>query len=186
MSVLLIWCSPNADGLTSEVKDALASGVEDGGGVLETVHLNEVRLELCRTCGNGWGTCLSQGRCCLNDGFNEIYAKCAEADGIILVTPVYWHDMAERLKTLLDRMRRCESRGGGAMRGARFLLAACAGGTGRGTTACLCRMEEALDCMGAETVERLSATRFSRDFMLPVMRAAGARFAELAGKRNEK
>lgn len=152
MSVLLIWCSPNADGLTAAAKDELARGVESAGRSVETVHLNAAKLEMCRACGDGWGTCRSQSRCSINDGFGEIYGKCARAEGIILVTPVYWHDMAECLKSLLDRMRRCESKGGGAMRGAKFLLAACAGGTGRGTAQCLCRMEEALDCFGAVTV----------------------------------
>ena len=33
----------------------------------------------------------------------------AAKDRVVLITPVYWHDLAENLKCLLDRMRRCAS-----------------------------------------------------------------------------
>ena len=60
----------------------------------------------------------------------------AAKDRIVLITPVYWHDLAENLKCLLDRMRRCETDHNYHLQGKQCMLIACAGGTGLGAIQC--------------------------------------------------
>ncbi len=96
----------------------------------------------------------------------------------MLVTPVYWHDMAENMKALLDRMRRCEPFTNHYLEGKRCMLVACAGGTGNGAVKCLRTMEETLGHMKMVPLERLPIIRFNKDYMLPALFHAGEMFAQ--------
>ncbi len=61
MAILVVWASPNMDGLTASAKDQVVRGIEAAGKEAEVIHLNRKRIEMCKRCGNGWGTCLSEG-----------------------------------------------------------------------------------------------------------------------------
>lgn len=178
MAVLVIWASPNPDGLTAAAKDSIVEGIEQAGGTVETVSLNSRAIERCRACNDGWGGCKSKGQCVIADDFYEVYQRMCDCDGIVFVTPVYWHDLAENLKSFLDRLRRCEASHNHFLKGKKCLLAACAGGSGNGATACLQRLEETLNHMGMTAVDRLPVIRFNRSYMLPALKQAGFCFAE--------
>lgn len=184
MKLLLIWASPNKDGLTAQSKNQILNGICAASAEAETIHLNHCNIEHCRACGDGWGLCRAQGNCVIQDDFSQLYDKCAKADGIIFVTPVYWHDMAECLKNFLDRLRRCETQSRSfAERNQRLrdkycLLVACAGGTGRGAIQCLHQMEETINHIGMIAVDRLPVIQFNRDYMLPALSGAGQKFAD--------
>lgn len=177
MSVLVVWASPNADGLTALARDRVAGGIARVGAAPEVAHLNACNIQRCRACGDGWGLCRSEGRCIVADDFTSLYEAMVAADGIVWITPVYWHDLAECLKTFLDRLRRCETGHNHALRGKRNLLVACAGGTGRGAIRCLGNLEATLGHMDMSAVDRLPVIRFSREYMLPALEAAGEAFA---------
>lgn len=178
MNVLLIWSSPNIDGLTAQAKDRIVRGLEAKGAVVETAHLNHLYLEHCRACGHGWGTCQSQGRCVIKDDFADLYDKCIAAEGIVFVTAVYWHDLTEQMKAFLDRLRRCEAGHNGALSGKRCLLAACAGGTGRGVLECLGHLETTLGHMQMRAYDRIGVIRYNCTYMLDTLEAAGSVYAE--------
>ena len=178
MSVLVIWASPNKDGLTAKAKEQIVKGMIDAGGEVDTIHLNRRKLNCCLTCGNGWGKCLAGGSCVIADDFSDIYNKIVAADGIIWVTPVYWHDVAECLKALLDRLRRCETAHNHYLKGKTNLLVACAGGTGLGAIQCLHNLEETLNHMGMTTIDRLPIIRFNQNYMIPALYNAGQTFIE--------
>lgn len=173
MSVLVIWSSPNTDGLTAKCKQAAVEGIREYGMECSEVHLNRLQMERCRVCGSGWGQCSQQGTCVIDDNFNRLYALMQESDAIVLVTPVYWHDMAEPLKALLDRARRCDTKVNHGLEGKPVMLVACAGGSGNGAVRCLGVMEEVMQNVKANVRERLPVTRFSADYM-PKAIAAGA------------
>lgn len=175
--ILLIWASPNTDGLTASAKDKIIEGIKTAGGEVEQLHLNEYHIERCRTCGNGWGLCSSEGRCVISDDFATIYDKMKAADGIIFVTPVYWHDLAECLKAFLDRLRRCETAHSHMLRDKECMLIACAGGSGYGAVQCLGHLEEILGHMGMKAKERLPIIQFNKGYMLPALIGAGQAFA---------
>lgn len=177
MKIETVWSSPNEHGLTAAAKDAVILGARQGGAEVGELWLNRFRLEHCRACGSGWGTCRTEGRCVLQDDFEEIYARLRAADGIVFVTAVYWHDQTECMKAFLDRLRRCETAHNGALEGRRCLLADCAGGTGNGATECLVKLEEYLRHMGMRAYDRVPVVRFSRGYMLPALTGAGKAYA---------
>lgn len=177
MKIAVVWSSPNKNGLTASAKDSFLSGLLKSGAEVEEIHLNEKKLEHCRACGNGWGTCRANGHCVLKDDFEEIYQTLENADGIVFVTAVYWHDMTECMKAFIDRLRRCETAHNGYLAGKRCFLIACAGGTGLGATQCLIHMEEALQHMNMRAYDRIPVIRFNKDYILPALKQAGEIYA---------
>ncbi|MBC8530353.1 flavodoxin family protein [Gehongia tenuis] len=185
MAILVLWASPNKDGLTAAAKDRIVAGIAGAGGEAKVLHLNGMRVDRCLACGNGWGRCKAEGRCVLPDDFGQIYDELRAADGIVWVTPVYWHDLAESLKSLLDRLRRCETAHNHGLRGKECLLVACAGGSGRGAVSCLSRLEETLGHMDMTAVDRLPVIQFNRGYMLPALESAGKAFASRIRERTQ-
>ena len=176
--VIVVWSSPNGDGLTAAAKDRIIAGLRSGGAQAEEVQLNRLHLEHCRSCGNGWGRCRTEGRCILEDDFHSLYDALADADGIVFVTAVYFHDLTECFKAFLDRLRRCDAFTARKMADKRCLLAACAGGTGQGTSECLSRLEYTMKHMNMRAYDRLPVNRFNREYMLPALEAAGKTYAD--------
>ena len=177
--VVVIWASPDMDGLTAQVERQLVKGIQDAGETACEIHLNKKNILNCHACGKGgYGACQKRGICVLNDDFESLYDALIHSDAFVFVTPVYWHDMAENLKAFLDRLRRCETAHNGFLKGKRALLAACAGGYGLGCCECLAMMENTLSHMGIETADRLVVERFNSSYAVPAAYAAGKIFAE--------
>ena len=176
--VSVIWSSPNTDGLTAAAKDSFIAGLTKAGAEVQEIHLNKQNVEHCRACSNGWGTCLKNGTCVIPDDFEAIYRSLAEADGIVWVSAVYYGEMTEHFKAFFDRLRRCDAAKRHALAEKRCLLAACAGGTGRGSQECLQQLERGLAHMGMRVYDRLSVIRYNREYILPVLETAGEVYVE--------
>lgn len=178
MKVAVIWSSPNTDGLTAAAKNQLISGLQKAGAEIDEIHMNRLKMEHCRACGNGWGTCRMKGSCVLQDDFADVYRRIVEADGIVFVSAVYWSDLTECMKAFIDRLRRCEATFNHALAEKRCVLVACAGGTGRGTVECLQNLELALTHMGMRAYDRIPVNRYNKDYMLPALEMAGQTYAD--------
>lgn len=65
------------------------------------VFLKDLRIEPCRGCG----LCLEKGEdlCPLKDQREDLFQQMAQADGIIMATPVYSLQVSALLKNMLDR-----------------------------------------------------------------------------------
>ncbi len=176
--VAVVWSSPNTDGLTASAKDRFIRGLREAGAEAEEIHLNDRKLEHCRACGNGWGTCNKNGTCVIGDDFEEIYRTLREADGIAWISAVYWSEMTECFKAFFDRLRRCDANYSRSLEGKRCVLIACAGGTGRGTPECLQQFERGLTHMGMRAYDRISVGRYNREYILPAIEEAGKTYVE--------
>lgn len=177
---IIITSSPNADGLTAACGKAAFDGVTDAGGEAEIIDISAAKLESCRICGDGWGTCRNSSKCVISDILPDIQTKIRSAEGVFLVTPVYFGQPSERIKFFLDRFRRCEAfnNADGAASGKQIDLIAAAGGSGNGTATCLAEMEQWCRHVGAIPQERIGVTRFNRNAVLEVIRDAGARMVK--------
>ena len=178
MKILILTCSPNQDGLTAACGAAAREGVVTAGGEAVAVRLNDLNIGKCHACNNGWGTCRPEHRCQVQDDFQGLHQLVGEVDGYILVTPVYFHEMSESLKTFVDRLRRSEApaqEGKNRVEGKPFICVAAAGGTGNGTVNCLAAMERAFQQMNRnhqEKFEYIGVTRRTRSYMLDAIRSA--------------
>ena len=176
--VVVLWSSPNEDGLTASAKNRIIRGLTEAGAGVQEVHLNRKNLEHCCACGNGWGTCNKTGSCVIRDDFAEIYRSLQEADGIVWISAVYWSDMTECFKAFFDRLRRCDAAHNRFLAGKRCVLVACAGGTGRGSLECLTQLERGLTHMDMRVYDRISVVRYNREYILPALAEAGKTYAD--------
>jgi multimeric flavodoxin WrbA len=66
---------------------------------LEIIELYRYDIRDCLGCE----ACVLRGKCVLDDDVPEIMAKIADADGIILASPVYLQQVSGKMKTFIDR-----------------------------------------------------------------------------------
>lgn len=85
MSVLFINGSPNKNGNTADLAQALMNGT-----AYQTVNLVDYRVY-------GYGQHFA------DDQFAEIVEKMKAADTIVIGSPVYWHNMSGMVRNLIDR-----------------------------------------------------------------------------------
>ena len=171
---LIITASPNTDGLTAACGRVALHGIEQAGKAGEIVDLCALKIQACLICGNGWGSCLNEHLCVIDDGFGTLQTHLKEAEGLMLVTPVYWWQQSERMKFFCDRLRRCEAtkEDKSILAGKKINLVAAAGGTGNGTIHCLAEMEMWCRHVRAIPFERIGVTRFTREATLSAIEKA--------------
>ncbi len=177
-TVTVIWSSPNPDGLTAAAGKQVIRGLTDAGVQVTEIHLNRKKIEHCRACGNGWGTCRMTGSCVIQDDFAAIYDTLVKSDGIVWISAVYWSEMTECFKAFFDRLRRCDAACSHFLNGKRCLLVACAGGTGRGALECLQQLERGLTHMGMRAYDRIPVVRYNQPYMLQALYGAGQTYAD--------
>ena len=177
---LIISASPNTDGLTAACAKSAMDGITAAGGTGLHIDLSAEKLEPCLICGDGWGSCRRLAKCVIDDKFAQIQAQFRSADGVILITPVYWSQPSERMRYFLDRFRRCEAfnKEGSAAKGKQIDLIAAAGGSGNGTAPCLAEMEMWCRHVGATAKDRIGVTRFNRELMLEAINDMAFRFVK--------
>lgn len=103
MNVLVLNGSPRKDrGATGSLLKHFVEGMEDAKADIETMYSVGLDLGDCRGCFNCWTS--TPGKCIQDDEMTPILDKMADADIIVLATPVYVDGMTGSLKTLLDRV----------------------------------------------------------------------------------
>jgi multimeric flavodoxin WrbA len=180
MTIIILSSSPNKDGLTAACAKATQDGIRAVRGSVEEIHLNDLKIDKCHACNNGWGTCLHEHRCQEEDDFQNLHAQLAQAEGIVLITPVYWGEMSESAKAFTDRLRRCEATrepGKSILHGKPVIAVAAAGGSGGGMVTCLLSMERWIQHVQARTFDLIPVNRWSREYKLIAIQAAGQAMA---------
>jgi multimeric flavodoxin WrbA len=174
MNISVIYTSPNKDGLTAACADAACQGIQQAGGVVTLEPLNDLQVGMCQACEDGWGTCLTEHFCKVQDGFQALHTRLCEAHGLVIVTPVYWGEPSESAKAFLDRLRRCEATRNGDSRLADkpVLAVAAAGGSGGGMITCLLSLEHWIHHVHARTFDLIPVNRWSREYKLLAIREA--------------
>ena len=100
MKVLMINGSPNANGNTAAAlkemeKVFLAEGVE-----VEIIHVGNKAIRGCIGCRK----CRGLGKCVFDDLVNETAPKLAEADGLVIGSPVYYASANATLMAFVTRL----------------------------------------------------------------------------------
>ncbi len=185
MNVIVISSSPNTDGLTAACAAAAVEGVLQAGRRAEEIRLNDLQVGMCQACDNGWGTCLQEHECQVEDDFQALHARALAADAYVLVTPVYWGEMSESAKAFMDRLRRCEATRGGesGLFGKPVIAVAAAGDSGNGMITCLLSMERWIEHVRARKFDLIPVNRWSREYKLVAIREAARAMVQEAIER---
>ena len=176
MNVLVISGSRNPNGQTAQAANALIQGITDSGNQADQVFIPQVNIERCRQCeDNGWGACVKEGRCVIEDDFSMIVEKVRSADAIVFTTPVYFGDLSESLRAFLDRLRRvCRIEAGQTGISDKPVIGICvAGGSGGGAPSCVASLEKTLIHCNFDVVDMIPVKRQNLDMKMEVLRSIG-------------
>ncbi len=100
MKVLMINGSPRKDGNTTLALKEMQKVFEAEGIEVEFVNIGSAAIRGCIACK----TCETKGSCVFDDLVNETAPKLAEADGVVIGTPVYYASANGTLISFLDRL----------------------------------------------------------------------------------
>jgi multimeric flavodoxin WrbA len=180
MKIIAIQFSPNTDGLTAKTAKMVLRGAESEGATVELVNLNETIIKPCIACDGGWGKCRREGICIIDDEFQSLRDKIQAADATVFATPVYWGDLSESAKLLLDRLRRCEVKGEfKTLNGKIAFGIASAGGSGNGCVKALLHLEDYIRRVGFTVFDLVTVTQASKEHKLEMLEKAGHRLAKM-------
>ena len=100
MKVLLINGSPKKDGNTASMLKEMVAVFEKEGIETEIIQVGGKDLHGCIACGK----CRQLGHCVFNDIVAETAQKLAQADGMVIGSPVYYGSANGTLVSFLDRL----------------------------------------------------------------------------------
>ena len=100
MKVLILNGSPRSEGNCSRLIGEMAKVYESLGVETEVVEVGKANIRGCLACGY----CHEHGRCVIDDLVNETAPKFAEADGLVVVSPVYFGSPNGNIVSFLDRL----------------------------------------------------------------------------------
>jgi len=99
LKTLGIAGSPRRGGNTETLLDRFLAGAESAGAAVEKVVAARLEVAGCIACDGCW----EDGRCVIQDDWQEVYEKLVAADVIALAAPLYFWSLPARLKALIDR-----------------------------------------------------------------------------------
>lgn len=180
MKIYTVLGSRNPEGQTAAAAHALLKGAEERGAAVEEVYLPDAAIESCRQCDlDGWGQCRREGRCIIEDDMPKIMDKMGRADAVVFANPVYFGDLSESMKRLLDRTRRVARHSDqNPLAGIPALGICVAGGGGGGSFQCMANLEKVLTTCGFDLVDQISVRRQNQRLKLDILRTTGQYLAD--------
>ena len=100
MKVLLINGSPKEKGNTAFALEQMAEVFAAEGIETEIIQVGNQLIRGCQGCG----ACYKLGKCVFDDMVNETAIKLAQADGMVIGSPVYYASPNGTLISFLDRL----------------------------------------------------------------------------------
>ncbi|HOX54832.1 MAG: flavodoxin family protein [Candidatus Omnitrophica bacterium] len=102
--ILVIQGSPKKDGNTAILVNWFAEGAKDKGAEVEIINVADLKIKSigcnsCRACQKS-----KEYKCVINDEASPIISKMAEADVIVMATPLYFFSASAQIKVIFDRM----------------------------------------------------------------------------------
>ena len=176
MNVVVISGSRNPQGQTARAAGAILEGLRGAGAQGEIVFLPQVKIERCRQCDQaGWGLCRQEGRCVIEDDLPALIERMRAADVVVFATPVYFADLSESLRAMLDRLRRTtRHEAGKALVAGKTAVGICvAGDGGGGAPSCTVSLEKVLATCGFDVADVVPVRRQNLQMKLEVLRTTG-------------
>ncbi|MGI5958960.1 MAG: flavodoxin family protein [Massiliimalia sp.] len=99
MKTLVFFGSARLKGHTKAMLDLFLENLDGEKEIIDAYRLENVApCKDCRFCWHKKG-------CSIKDGMQDIYQKVEEADNIVLASPMYFHSISGKLKTVIDRLQ---------------------------------------------------------------------------------
>ena len=100
MNILILSGSPRKGGNTDLLVDAFAKGASPRHYV-EVVSVHDYKVNPCIGCNS----CFTREdyKCCQKDDMQIVYEKMANAEMLVIASPVYFYGLSAQLKAVIDR-----------------------------------------------------------------------------------
>jgi multimeric flavodoxin WrbA len=106
MKVLGIFGSPRRGGNTEALLKEFLRGCREGQAEVEEVFLRDLKITPCLEIY----ACRKDGNCPIRDDMQNLYGKIAEADILVLASPVFFYSVSAQAKAFIDRCQAFWSR----------------------------------------------------------------------------
>ncbi len=101
MRILILNGSPRPKGNTKQMVDAFKEGAESVGHQVDVVDVCKKKIAGCLACE--YCHMKGNGVCVQKDDMQEVYSLLAEADMLVIASPIYYHGISGQLKCVIDR-----------------------------------------------------------------------------------
>ncbi|MGD9395987.1 MAG: flavodoxin family protein [Candidatus Thorarchaeota archaeon] len=102
MKLLVFNGSPRrSNGTTDVLLEAFIEGAKSSGADVEKHHVVDLNINGCRGCFNCWW--VTPGKCIQRDDMDKLLPAIADADVMLLGTPIYGRNVTHYLQKLLER-----------------------------------------------------------------------------------
>ena len=98
--VILLNGSPHANGCTATALNEMIKVFQEEGIETELIHVGNKSIRGCISCNR----CSETGKCVFNDLVNEVAPIFAEADGLVVGSPVYYAGPNGTILSFMDRL----------------------------------------------------------------------------------
>ncbi len=100
-TLLAIASSPRQNGNSDLLLKEFCRAAEDAGWQVDMVRINEMIFRPCQACD----ACAKDGRCIIKDDMQDIYPKMADADALVVASPITFGSVNAQLKMFIDRFQ---------------------------------------------------------------------------------
>lgn len=101
MKVLILNGSPRPKGNTIALAAAFAEGAKSVGHDVETVNVARLKVTGCLGCE--YCHSVGAGKCVQKDDMQELYPKLADAEMILIASPVYYWGFTGQMESVISR-----------------------------------------------------------------------------------
>lgn len=102
MKILVLNGSPRPNGNTAALVSAFVEGAKENGHEITVVPVCQKKIAGCLACE--YCHTKGEGRCIQQDDMQEVYPVLAEAEMIVLASPVYYHSFTGQLQCAINRI----------------------------------------------------------------------------------
>ena len=100
MKILIINGSPRLNGNSTILINNMVEVFNELNAIVEVVNVGNADIRGCTACGY----CKTNHKCVFNDLVNETSPKLKDADGLVLVSPVYYGSPNGNIISFMDRL----------------------------------------------------------------------------------
>jgi multimeric flavodoxin WrbA len=103
MKIIGIIASPHKEGNTAWTVNKILEGAKEQGAETQSWYFSDLDLQPCRGCLGCHNGERDRG-CVINDDMQKLYAALAQADALVLGSPIYMGQMSAQAKIFTDRL----------------------------------------------------------------------------------
>jgi multimeric flavodoxin WrbA len=100
MKIIGFVASPRKEGNTAWIVNKILEGAKKQGAETRSWYCSDLDIKPCKGCLG----CIQGDRCVINDDMQKLYDALAQADALVLGSPVYMGQMSAQAKIFTDRL----------------------------------------------------------------------------------